>query len=124
MAASNTKPGAMLQQEFDAWGLPSLRPYLNYLIDNKVAEHKLVQWGKGQRWCVIIGGKKYQYKGGHEFNKSLKNKIVSLYIDTTMSSKQKNKKDSNNDKNNAAKKIQKLYQANKSRLNKSFLISE
>ena len=54
---SNQKPGAMLQQEFDAWGLPSLRPYLNYLIDNGVAEHKLVKWGKGQRWVVIIGGK-------------------------------------------------------------------
>ena len=79
-------------QEFDAWGLPSLRPYLNYLIDNGAAEHKLVQWGKGQRWAVIIGGKKYQYKGGHEFNKSLKNKIVSLYIGMAESSKQKTKK--------------------------------
>ena len=82
----------MLQQEFDAWGLPSLRPYLNYLIDNGVAEHKLVKWGKGQRWVVIIGGKKYQYKGGHEFNKSLKNKIVSLYISMEESSEQKQKK--------------------------------
>ena len=69
----------MLQQEFDAWGLPSLRPYLNYLIDNKVAEHKLTPWGKSQRWCVIINAKKYQYKGGHEFNKSLKIKL-SHYI--------------------------------------------
>ena len=65
----------MLQQEFDAWGLPSLRPYLKYLIDNGVAELKLVQWGKCHRWAVIIGSKKYQYKGGHEFNKSLKIKL-------------------------------------------------
>ena len=47
----------MHQQECDAWGLPSLRPYLNYLIDNGVAEHELIQWGKSQRWVVIIGGK-------------------------------------------------------------------
>ena len=82
----------MVQQEFDAWGLPSLRPYLNDLIDNGAAEHKLVKWGKGQRWVVIIGGKKYQYKGGHEFNKSLQNKIVSLYIGMAESSEQKTKK--------------------------------
>ena len=82
----------MLQQEFDAWGLPSLRPYLQDLIDHGVVEHKLIKWGKGQRWAVIIGGKTYQYKGGHEFNKSLKNKIVSLYIGMAESSKQKQKK--------------------------------
>ena len=80
----------MLQQEFDAWGLPSLRPYLNYLIDNGAVEHKLVKWGKSQRWAVIIGSKKYQYKGGHEFSRSLK--IVSLYIGMAESSKQKTKK--------------------------------
>ena len=54
----------MLQQEFDAWGLPSLRPYLNYLIDNGVAEHKLVKWGKSQRWVVIIGGKNTNIRVG------------------------------------------------------------
>ena len=89
VAASNT---TMLKQEFTKDGLPSLRPYLNYLIDNKAAEYKLINWGKGQRWAVIIHGKKYQYKGGHEFNKSLKNKIVSLYIGMSESSEQKTKK--------------------------------
>ena len=101
----------MLQQEFDAWGLPSLRPYLNYLIDNGVAEHKLVKWGKGQRWAVIIGGKKYQYSGGCAMSKQMKNKIVSIYIGMTESSKQKTKKDSNND--NILKRIR-LNQKNKS----------
>ena len=105
----------MLQQEYyDSGGglmLPSLRPLLNYLIDNGVAEHKLVKWGKGQRWVVIIGGKKYQYKGGHIFNKSLKNKIVPLYISMEETLEQKTKKDSKND--NILKRIR-LNQKNKS----------
>ena len=37
----------MLQQEFDASGLPSLKPYLNYLIDRGHAEHIKVKRGKG-----------------------------------------------------------------------------
>ena len=84
---------ALLQQEFDASGLPSLRPYLQYLLDNGAAEHVKVKWGKNYRWVIKIGGKKYQYKGGDEFNNSLKKKIVSLYI--SMDNKildQKNKK--------------------------------
>ena len=54
----------MFQQEFGAWGLPSLRPHLKYLIDNGAAEHKLVKWGKGQRWVVIIGGKNTNIRVG------------------------------------------------------------
>ncbi|MCR9066870.1 MAG: hypothetical protein NXI00_23060 [Cytophagales bacterium] len=67
----------MLQQEFDASGLPSLRPYLNYLIDRGQAEHVQVKWGTGYRWVIKIGGKTYPYKGGHEINNSLKKKNVS-----------------------------------------------
>ena len=70
----------MLKQEFKADGLPSMKPYLDYLLDNGAAKHVDVRWGKGHRWAIIIGGNNYQYKGGHNINKSLTNKIVSLYI--------------------------------------------
>ena len=84
----------MLQQEFTKDGLPSLRPYFKYLINNEIAEHKKVSWGKKghERWVVVIQGKKYQYRGGDNFNKSLRNKIVSLYISMSDSSKQKKQK--------------------------------
>ena len=71
----------MIKQEFRADGLPSLRPYLQYLLDNGAAEHVKVKWGNSYRWVIKIGGKTYQYQGGDEFNNSLKNKIVSLYIE-------------------------------------------
>ena len=86
---------ALLQQEFDASGLPSLKPYLNYLIDRGHAEHVKVKRGKGERNVIIIEGKKYSYKGGHEINKNLKKKITSFYI--TMSDKSSNSKISIND---------------------------
>ena len=70
----------MLQQEFTKDGLPSLKPYLKYLLDRGHAEQVNVKWGKGHRNVIIIGGKKYLYKGGDEFNKNLKKKITSLYI--------------------------------------------
>ena len=69
--------------------MPSMKPYLDYLLENEAAEHVKVRWGKGYRWVVIIGGKKYLYKGGHDINKNLKKKIVQLYI--SMSSKVQNK---------------------------------
>lgn len=86
----------MLQQEFTKDGLPSMRPYLKYLLDRGYADQVKVKWGKGYRNVIIIGGKKYLYKGGDEFNKNLKKKIVSLYIN--MSDKtldQKTKKSDN-----------------------------
>ena len=61
-------------------GTLSLAHYLDYLLDHGVAPHVKVKWGKSYRWVIKIGGKKYQYKGGDEFNKNLKKKIVSLYI--------------------------------------------
>ena len=82
----------MIKQEFRADGLPSLRPYLQYLLDNGAAEHVKVKWGNSYRWVIKIGGKKYPYKGGDEFNNSLKKKIVSLYIemeDNILNKKQK-----------------------------------
>ena len=66
-------------QEFDASGIPSLRPYLNYLLENGAAEHVKVKWGKGERYVIIIEGKKYPWKGGHDINKHLGKKIVSIY---------------------------------------------
>jgi len=75
----------MLQQEFTKDGLPSMRPYLKYLLDRGYAEQVNVKWGKGHRNVIIIGGKKYLYKGGNEFNNNLKKRITSLYI--TMSDK-------------------------------------
>ena len=82
----------MLQQEFTKYGLPSLKPYLKYLLDNGAAEQVNVKWGKGHRNVIIIGGKKYQYKGGDEFNKNLKKKITSLYISMSNKSSNKNTK--------------------------------
>ena len=87
----------MIKQEFDASGLPSLRPYLNYLLDNGVAEHVQVKWGRGYRWVIKIGGNTYSYKGGHEINKNLKKKIVSLYIERE--NKSLNNKSKNKEKN-------------------------
>ena len=80
----------MLQQEFDAWGLPSLRPYLKYVIDNEVAEHNLVKWGKGQRWAVSIGIKTTNIR--EDMSLINPSKIVSLYIGMSESSNQKNNK--------------------------------
>jgi len=74
--------------------IPSMKPYLDYLLDNGAAEHVKVKWGKGYRWVVIIGGKKYTYKGGHDINKNLKKKIVPLYIsmsDKSLNNNSKNK---------------------------------
>ena len=86
MAASNM---AMIKQEFNSSGLPSLKPYLDYLLENGAAKHVTVRWGQGYRKVIFIEGKKYQYKGGHDINKNLKNKITALYI--SMSSKSSNK---------------------------------
>ena len=82
----------MLQQEFTKDGLPSMRPYLNYLLDNGATEQVNVKWGKGYRNVIVIGGKKYLYKGGDEFNKNLKKKITSLYISMSDNSSKEKKK--------------------------------
>ena len=41
---------------------------LDYLIPQKVAEYKEVDWGSGVRNVVIIEGKQYQYKKGSIIN--------------------------------------------------------
>ena len=56
--------------------IPSVKPYLDYLLENGAANHEKVKWGKSERWVIVIGGKKYQYKGGDNINKNLKIKIV------------------------------------------------
>ena len=69
----------------------------------------------------LLGGKKYQYKGGDNINKNLKNKIAALYIYISMSSKP-SKQNTNTIKDDAATKIQKLYKANKQTLNQEHAI--
>ena len=53
---------------------------LDYLISQKVAEYKDVDWGKkgSVRKCVIIGVKAYQYKKG-SINKTLE-KLFHRYV--------------------------------------------
>ena len=77
-------------QEFDASGISSVRPYFHYLLENGAAEHVKVKWGKSERYVIIIGNKKYQFKGGHDTNKNLGKKIIALYI--SVSDKGSNKK--------------------------------
>ena len=59
----------MLPQQFTKDGLPSLKPYLDVLLDNDYAKQVKVKWGKGYRNVIVINGKKYQYKGGLEITK-------------------------------------------------------
>ena len=56
VAASNM---TILPQEFDASGIPSLLPYLNSSFADGLAEHVKVEWAKGERYVIIIEGKKY-----------------------------------------------------------------
>ena len=96
----------MIQQEFRADGLPSLRPYLKYLLDNGLAEHVQVKWGKSYRWVMKIGGKTYAYKGGHEINNYLRKKIVSIFLEMENKSlNNKSKSEEKTLKNEAANKI-------------------
>ena len=68
-----------LPQEFDASGIPSLRPYWDSLLENGLAGHVKVKWGKSERYVIIIEGKKFQYKGGDDINKTLRRNNVALY---------------------------------------------
>ena len=89
----------IIHQEFTKDGAPSMRPYLQYLLDTGAAEHVKVKWGKGHRNVIIIHGKKYQYKGGHDINNNLKKIITSLYInmsDKSLDQKKKTIKNSDN----------------------------
>ena len=70
----------ILPQEFHDSATPSLRPYLNSLLENGVSEHVKVQWGKSERYVIIIDGKKYPYKGGHDINKNLGKDGQYIYI--------------------------------------------
>ena len=71
---------AMIKQEFNSSGILSMKPYLDYLLENGATHHEKVKWGKSYRKVVIIGGKRYHYKGGDNINRNLKHKIVPLYI--------------------------------------------
>ena len=48
----------------------TLNDQLNYLLDKGHAKDDYVQWGRGKRNVIIIGGKKYQYKKGKIFSLS------------------------------------------------------
>ncbi len=61
--------------------IQEVKDNLDDLLANGVAKHVKVKWGKGHRYVIIIGGKRYQYKGGLKFNKKLISVILSLYID-------------------------------------------
>ena len=67
-------------QEFDASGSPSLRPYVNSWIENGLVEQVKVKLGKSERDVIMIDGKKYPYKGGHDINTNLGKKLVSIFI--------------------------------------------
>ena len=58
----------ILPQEFDASGIPSLRQYLNSLLEIGSVDHVKVTWGKSERYVIIIESKKFQYKVGHDIN--------------------------------------------------------
>jgi hypothetical protein len=66
----------------EPWALivrPAINDQLNYLLDKGHATDAYVQWGRGKRNVIIIGGKRYQYKTGKIFS-LLQNKIIlSLY---------------------------------------------
>ena len=86
----------------------SVKPYLDYLLDNGTVKQEIVKWGNGSRNVIIIDGKKYQYKGGHDINKNLKNKIVTLYILMAAESS-KEKQITSDVKDKAATTLQKIY---------------
>ena len=46
-----------LPQELDDSGNPSLLSRLNYLLENGAAQHVKVQWGRSERYVIIIKGK-------------------------------------------------------------------
>ena len=54
----------MLPQEFDASGIPSLRPYLNYSLEDGLAEHVKLNWGKSERYAIIIDNKNINIEVG------------------------------------------------------------
>ena len=54
---------AMVRAATLADGMLSLKPDLDYLLDNGAAEHDQVKWGKRYRWVINTGGKTYLYKG-------------------------------------------------------------
>ena len=53
----------------------TLNDQLNYLSAKGHATDSDVQWGRGKRNVIIIGGKKYKYKKGKIFS-LLQNKII------------------------------------------------
>ena len=63
---------------------------LQYLIDNNIAVKRNVKWGNHYRQVMDIKGKTVQYNGVR-INKTLEKIILSLYIDSTMSSKENTK---------------------------------
>ena len=68
----------------------TLKVALQYLIDNNIAVKRNIKWGNHYRQVIDIKGKTVQYNGVR-INKTLEKIILSLYIDSTMSSKENTK---------------------------------
>ena len=64
---------------------------LQYLIDNNIAVERNIKWGNHYRKVIDIKGKTVQYNGVR-INKTLEKNILPLYIDSTMSSKDKHRR--------------------------------
>ena len=76
-----------LPQEFDASGIPSLRPYLNTLLENGLDED--VKWGKSERYVIIIEGRNINIRAGTTVINIMEIKVIAIYI--TMSNESSNK---------------------------------
>ena len=59
---------------------------LQYLIDNHIAVKRDIKWGNHYRQVIIIKGKTIPYNGVR-IKDTLKQIILPLYVDSTMSSK-------------------------------------
>ena len=68
-----------LPHEFDASGIPSLRPDLNYLLENGAAQHVKFKRGKSERYVIIIDGKNINIRVGTALIKILEGRL-SRYI--------------------------------------------
>lgn len=83
---------AMVRAATLADGMLSLKPYIDYLLDDGAATHVKHMWGKRDRYVISIGGKTNLYTSCHEIKNSLNNKRVSCYIDMEDNSFNKNQK--------------------------------
>jgi DNA-binding HxlR family transcriptional regulator len=88
----------------------TLNDKLNYLLDKGHATDAYIQWGRGKRNVIIIGGKKYQYKKGKIFS-LLQNKIIhALYSSVSESLNTNTETDVMSKYNKAEHQVQVIYE--------------